>query len=44
VTAALFIVAQPERHAYLHALREADKNMIVIAGKILSGNIDPALL
>ncbi|AIY44066.1 hypothetical protein LT85_4908 [Collimonas arenae] len=42
--AALLLTSSPARHAYLHSLREADKNMIAIATRILSGSIDPALL
>jgi hypothetical protein len=42
--AALFRLAPPERHPFLSTLREADKNMIQIATRILSGDIDRALL
>ncbi|PFH10275.1 ferritin-like protein [Collimonas sp. PA-H2] len=42
--AALLATSSPARHAYLHSLREADKSMIAIAKRILSGSIDPALL
>lgn len=42
--AALLATSAPTRHTYLHSLREADKNMIAIATRILSGSVDPALL
>ncbi|HWX02765.1 ferritin-like domain-containing protein [Collimonas sp.] len=42
--AALLATSSPDRHTYLHSLREADKGMIAIATRILSGSIDPALL
>ncbi|GAB2874741.1 hypothetical protein GCM10027093_07750 [Paraburkholderia jirisanensis] len=32
------------RHPYLHSLHEADKNMVAIAKRILSGDVDAALL
>jgi len=44
LTKALLVLAPASRHPYLHALREADKNMIVLTSKILSGSIDPTLL
>ncbi len=42
--AALLRVSPPSRHAYLYSLREADKNMITIATRILNGSVDAALL
>ncbi len=42
--AVLLATSAPERHPYLHSLREADKNMIAIATRILSGSVDAALL
>ena len=42
--AELFRHSPPARHPYLTTLREADNNMVAIATRILSGNIDPALL
>ncbi|HEX7645079.1 MAG TPA: ferritin-like domain-containing protein [Burkholderiaceae bacterium] len=42
--AELLCVAPPARHPYLHALREADGGVMRIAARILSGNIDTALL
>jgi hypothetical protein len=42
--AALLRIAPHSRHPYLHSLREADKGVIAIATRILSGNVDTALL
>lgn len=44
LTAALLARSAPTRHPYLHSLREADKNMIAIVTRILSGSVDAALL
>lgn len=40
----LLISSPVERHPYLYSLREADKNMMAIARRILSGSVDAALL
>lgn len=40
----LLDIAPPARHTYLHSLREADKNMMTIATRILQGSVDTALL
>lgn len=42
--AALLEIAPSSRHTYLNSLREADKNMITIANRILQGSVDAALL
>ena len=34
----------PERQVYLNSMREADKNMVALAQRILSGSIDTALI
>ncbi|MCU7375880.1 hypothetical protein PEC18_35020 [Paucibacter sp. O1-1] len=39
----LLKIAPPSRHAYLHALREADARMAAIAGRILAGHVNLAL-
>lgn len=41
---ALLEITPPSRHVYLYSLREADKNMISIATRILQGSVDAALL
>ena len=41
---ALLRLTPPTRHPYLTTLREADRNMIVIATRILSDTINTALL
>lgn len=42
--AELLVISKPDRHPYLYSLREADKNMVAIATRILSGSVDPALI
>lgn len=44
VVEALRLLAPESRHAYLAALREADRNMRELTLRILSGNVDTALL
>ena len=42
--AELLKTADAARHPYLHALRESDRGVMQIAARILSGNVDTALL
>lgn len=42
--ATLLNIVPPVRHPYLQAMRESDQQMIQTATRILSGNIDPALI
>jgi hypothetical protein len=44
LVAALLAKTDATRHPYLQSLREADKSMAVIARRIVSGDVDLALL
>jgi hypothetical protein len=41
---ALLPIAAPERHTYLYSMHESDQKMRALANRILSGNIDTALI
>lgn len=41
---ALLEISPTQRHAYLHAMREADRNLQTLIEKILSGSVNTALL